>query len=197
MKQGGTIPWRDHTDRVRPLFDGDLNFANLETVVTERNGSAAGVEKTFNFRSHPEGVRHIVGLGLNLIPTANNHSMDFGAQGAVDTVGHLDRLLGVGGSKAHAGLGRNREEAGRAHVIDASDFKVGFRHSELPRESGFPLHRAAKRRPGQMSYQSPEDFADVTRRLAAAPAAYRILSVHHGIERHSAHGQHRREEAAS
>ncbi|MFM9938560.1 MAG: CapA family protein [Hyphomicrobiaceae bacterium] len=181
VRQGSTIPWREWTDRIRPLIDGDLNFANLETAVTERNDLRAE-SKTFNFRSHPEGVRHIVGIGFNLLSTANNHSMDFGAVGAIDTVNHLDRIQATGRLKAHAGLGRNREEAGRAHVVEVADSKVAFSAVGIV-TGGFPHHRAADNRPGQMAYQSPEDFADVTRRLADATAAYRILSVHHGIER--------------
>lgn len=181
VKQGSTISWRDYTDRVRPLIDGDLNFANLETVLTERNDLRAEA-KTFNFRSHPEGMRHIAGLGLNLISTANNHAMDFGAPGALDTISHLDRLLAAGGIKAHAGLGRNREEASRAQIVDVGEAKVAFSALGIV-SGGFPLHRASDNRPGQMAYQSLEDFGEVTRRLADAQAAYRILSVHHGIER--------------
>ena len=181
MKLGAMVPWRELTERVRPLIDGDLNFANLETAVTERNDLRAE-PKTFNFRTHPAGVRHLVGIGINLLSTANNHSMDFGATGAIDTVGHLDALLGQGGLKAHAGLGRNREEAGRPRLIPAADTHVAFSALGIV-TSGFPYHRASDTRPGQMAYQSTEDFADTVRRLAEAPASYRILSVHHGIER--------------
>jgi len=138
--------------------------------------------KTFNFRSHPDGVRHIASLGINLLSTANNHSMDFGAAGAVETVEHLDRIKSEGHLKAHAGLGRNRDEAARAQVVSIGDSKVAFSAVGIV-TGGFPLHRAADNRPGQMAYQSAEDFAEVTRRLSEAAADYRILSVHHGIER--------------
>lgn len=181
VRHGGVIPWREWTERIKPLVNGDLNFANLETAVMVRNDLRAEA-KTFNFRSHPEGVRHMAGLGFNLISTANNHSMDFGAAGALETVDHLDRIQAEGRLKAHAGLGRNRNEAGRAHVVEVGDAKVAFSAVGIV-TGGFPLHRAGDNRPGQMAYQSAEDFADVTRRLSEAPAAYRILSVHHGIER--------------
>jgi poly-gamma-glutamate synthesis protein (capsule biosynthesis protein) len=180
-KHGAIVPWRELTERIRPLIDGDLNFANLESAVTGRNDLRAE-PKTFNFRSHPEGVRHLVGLGFNLLATANNHSMDFGAAGALDTIAHLDRLLGAAGLRAHAGLGRNREEAGRAHIVEARQSRIAFSAIGIV-TGGFPFHRAGDIRPGQMAYQSPDDFAEVTQRLAETPAAYRILSVHHGIER--------------
>ncbi len=181
LKHGSVIAWGELTGGIRPLIDGDLNFANLETAVTERN-DLRPESKTFNFRSHPAGVRHLVGLGLNLLATANNHSMDFGAAGAFDTVDHLDRLLGTSGLKAHVGLGRNREQAGRPQLVEARGTTVAFSAVGIV-TSGFPHHRAGDNRPGQMAYQSPEDFGDVTRRLAEAPSAYRILSVHQGIER--------------
>jgi poly-gamma-glutamate synthesis protein (capsule biosynthesis protein) len=181
VRHGGTIPWPELTARIRPLIDGDLNFANLETAVTERN-DLRPEGKTFNFRSHPDGVRHIASIGINLLSTANNHSMDFGAVGAFDTIAHLDRIRDTGKLKAHAGLGRNREEAGRPRLVDVQDRRVAFSAVGIV-SGGFPLHRAGDNRPGQMAYQSPEDFADVTQRLAAADAQYRILSVHHGSER--------------
>lgn len=180
LKHGANIPWALLTERLAPLIDGDLNFANLETIVTERN-DLRPEPKTFNFRSHPAGVRHLVKLGLNLLSTANNHAMDFGSAGAMETISLLDRLK-QDGLLAHAGLGRDREEAGHPSLIDIKGARVAFSAIGIV-SGGFPHHRASHDRPGQLAWQSPEDFEDATQRLAFANAEYRILSVHHGSER--------------
>lgn len=169
------------TARIAPLLDGDLGFANLETVVTARNDMRAE-PKSFNFRSHPDGVAHLARLGLNLLGTANNHSMDFGVAGALDTVHHLDRLVADGILKAHAGVGRDRELASRPQIVEVRRARVAFSAVGIV-TSGFPLHRVGLGRPGQMSYQAAEDFLEVARRLAETPSQYRILSVHQGMER--------------
>lgn len=180
MKHGARIPLRVLTERLAPLINGDLNFANLETVVTDRN-DLRPEPKTFNFRTHPAGVAHLVDLGFNLISTANNHGMDFGAAGALETIAHLDKLKPKG-LKAHAGLGRDREEAAHPALIDVRQSRVAFSAIGIV-TGGFPHHRASHDRPGQLAWQAADDFEDAVQRLAFVGADYRILSVHHGIER--------------
>src|SRR5262245_41915601 len=41
FRQGDLVPWGEATRGVAGLIDGDLNFANLETVVTARDDLAA------------------------------------------------------------------------------------------------------------------------------------------------------------
>ena len=180
-KNGSALALRQMTRGLEPLLDGDLNFANLESIVTERNDLKPEA-KAFNFRSHPTAVRHAVGVGFNVLSVANNHTMDFGAQGALDTIAHLDRLRGEGRLRAHAGLGRNREDAGRPQMIDVRGARVAVSAIGIV-SSGFPLHRAGPDRPGQLAYQSDDDFLEIAQRLLDARADYRMLSVHQGIER--------------
>ncbi len=180
-KHGTHLSLRNLTRGLAPLLTGDLNFANLETIVTERNDLRAE-PKAFNFRSHPAAVRHAIEIGFNVLSTANNHTMDFGVQGALDTLVHLDRMRSEGRLKAHAGLGRNREEASRPHLIDVRGAHVAFSAIGIV-SSGFPYHRASADRPGQMAYQSDDDFDDTAQRLLETRADYRMLSVHQGTER--------------
>ena len=47
-------------------MNGDLNFMNVETVVTDRNDPTLDLKEQsgpFNFRTHPNGVRHLVARG--------------------------------------------------------------------------------------------------------------------------------------
>lgn len=181
LRHGILHAWDDLFVGIRDRIVGDLAFANLESVVTQRN-ELPSEDKVFAFRSHPDGVRRLAGLGFNLLSTANNHSMDYGAAGALDTLAALDALVAEGVLKAHAGLGRNRDEAARPQSVDVKGARVLLSAIGII-SGGQAQHRAGADRPGQLAYQSPEDFEEAIRRLAEAPADYRILSVHHGQER--------------
>lgn len=176
-RHGRSLPWADLTDGIRPLLDGDLNFANLETVVTARNDLSPS-DKTFTFRSHPDGVRHLARIGFNILSTANNHAIDYGIAGLAETMRNLDRLKSEGALLAHAGVGQNRDMASLPQAITVRGWRVAF--SALGIDSG---GRAGADRPGQMAWRAPEDVAEVIQRLSDAPADFRILSVHHGRER--------------
>ncbi len=180
-KHGGFIPWARATRDIRHEINGDINFMNLETVVTASNKHRRE-NKSFNFRMHPGGARHLTKIGFNLFSTANNHSMDFAAAGARATLKHLEKLGEDAGLLAWPGLGQGREDAGRPWPMDIKNTRIMA--SALGITTGsFPSHRAGETRIGQMSYQSKSDFAAVTQRLSKAPASYKILSVHYGIER--------------
>jgi poly-gamma-glutamate synthesis protein (capsule biosynthesis protein) len=176
LRHGTPHTWASVTGGIAAEINGDLNFANLETVVTDRNDLTAP-DKAFNFRSHPTGVRHLMEIGFNLISTANNHSIDFGEHGIRETLRHMEALEGAG-LKAHAGIGIDREAAVRPRAVAVKGANVLFSAIGI----GAGSYRAAEGRPGQLLYAAPEDFAATVARLAQAEGAYRILSVHYGDE---------------
>jgi poly-gamma-glutamate synthesis protein (capsule biosynthesis protein) len=176
-RHGTYLQWHELTAGIRPLLDGDLNFANLETVVTSSNALSPEA-KTFVFRSHPDGVRHLASIGFNLLSTANNHAVDYGTAGMRETLRHLELLAADGRIVAHAGLGEASAAAARPRVFDRSGVRVAF--SALGISTG---GRAGEQRPGLMEWRVPSDVATVLSGLAAAAADVRILSVHHGEER--------------
>ncbi len=134
-KQGMRLAWADSTALIAREINGDINFANLETVVTDRNDLSANL-KLFGFRTHPSGVRHLMQIGFNAFSTANNHSMDFGLEGGRET---LRQLAAIGG--AHAGLGLNRDaaRAPRLMIVKRSQLRarrVGVDRQRLQRAGG-------------------------------------------------------------
>jgi hypothetical protein len=66
IKNGARLAWSEATAEIAREIDGDINFANLETVVTDRNDIKPNL-KLFAFRTHPDGVRHLVAMGLNAL----------------------------------------------------------------------------------------------------------------------------------
>jgi poly-gamma-glutamate capsule biosynthesis protein CapA/YwtB (metallophosphatase superfamily) len=185
ISKRGFQRWRDTTDRIAEEINGDLNFLNVETVVTERNDlprDTKGQRGPFNFRTHPEGIAHLLLTGFNVFSLANNHSMDYGLPGLKDTLRHVGALKGSG-LKAAAGLGMNREEASRPYLINVKGAKVGYAAIGIV-TNNLARHRAGENKPGQIAYRFDDDYALSRKRLKDTPADFRILSVHYGTEGH-------------
>src|SRR6185295_7602429 len=121
-KHGARVDWREASAAIAPEIGGDIVFANLETVVTDRNDLEPN-PKRFGFRTHPDAVRHLTRLGFNVFSTANNHAMDFGLPGARETLKHLAAIATESGLVA-VGLGANRAEAGAPHVLTRRGARV-------------------------------------------------------------------------
>jgi poly-gamma-glutamate capsule biosynthesis protein CapA/YwtB (metallophosphatase superfamily) len=180
--------WAEMTPGIAPLINGDLNFMNLETVVTTRNDLAAGNKgqaTPYLFRSHPIGVRHMLGLGFNLISAANNHAYDYGEGGVRETVANLRAMeKEQAGRMRFAGIGLDRDEAGRPVelTLDGGATRVAFGAIGIVTNS-LDHHRAGAKKPGTVAYRVDDDWNFVTDRLKAMPADLRILSIHYGQER--------------
>ena len=86
----------------------DLCVVNLECCISERGQP---VPKVFNFRAPPQAVVTLVHLGVDCVLLANNHALDYGIEGLLDTFAHL-REAGI----RWAGAGENVEQA-RAPVV--------------------------------------------------------------------------------
>jgi poly-gamma-glutamate synthesis protein (capsule biosynthesis protein) len=159
---------------IRPRLKGDIVFANLESVVTEDN-TLPPRDKMFVFRMHPDGLRAVMAAGVNLVSTANNHAMDFGARGAGDTLRHVEAMAGEG-LLGWPGLARTREAALAPQVFSVKGMSVAVSAFGIG-GSGFPV------RDGEAgSLRGDDDFAALVSRLGQAKADLKILSVHYGQE---------------
>ena len=64
-------PWKDVAGSIIPFFkSSDLNFGNVETVVTPRNIETR-TRKKYTFQSHVAGFEYLIESGLNLLSLAN------------------------------------------------------------------------------------------------------------------------------
>ena len=80
-----------------------------------------------------------------------------------------------------AGLGMNSEEASRPQRVTVKGSEIAFAATGIV-TNNLERHRAGPDKPGQNAYRFDDDYAEVRRRLVAAPADYRILSIHYGEE---------------
>jgi poly-gamma-glutamate synthesis protein (capsule biosynthesis protein) len=147
----------------------DIVLGNLECSVTRRGKKLA---KTWNFRAPPENLSALKKAGFTLVTIANNHSFDYGREGFLDTLNHLNRA-----KLPHIGGGENRAAAERLRVVDQGGLKIGFLGltSTHPEEAW-----AGKSRPG-VAYS---DFARFPAVIAAAREMADVLIVvfHGGTE---------------
>ncbi len=182
-KAGRTLTFEQAFAPMSKDVNGDLNFVNVETVVTDRNDLATdgkGQGNPFHFRSHPNGFAHLVKRGVNLFSLANNHSMDFGEAGLRETLRHVAQMQKLG-LKAYAGIGLNREEASRPSIIAVKGANVAFGAMGIV-TNNLERHRAGPDKPGQIAYRFADDMELSVDRLTEPAADYRILSIHYGVE---------------
>ena len=99
-------------ERVAPLLAGsDLLIGNLEGTFTERGEP---LDKYYTFRAPPVLAETLTAAGFDAVSLANNHALDFGTEGLLDTLDALD-ALGV----AHFGAGLDRGEAEAPLILQA------------------------------------------------------------------------------
>lgn len=100
------------------LASADLALVNLECPFTERGAKLA---KNFNFSARPELIEILKEGAVNAVTLANNHVMDYGAEGLDDTLATLD-----GARIAHFGAGKNLDQARAPAVVERAGMKIGL-----------------------------------------------------------------------
>lgn len=155
----------------------DVRIINLETSVTR---SDHWVPKGINYRMHPDNVGCLIRAGVDCCVLANNHVLDYGREGLIET---LDTLQ-LSGLKT-AGAGRDAVEA-RAPAVLAT--KAGHRVLVVGmglESSGVPPEWAATGTESGVNLleESPPAAADrIARQIAPIrlPGDVLVVSVHWG-----------------
>ncbi len=156
----------------------DLRLINLETAVTASEDFWPG--KGINYRMHPANIPAITSAKIDGCILANNHVLDWGYDGLVET---LETLDGVG-IKA-AGAGRNREQAEAAVVFElpGKGRVLLFAYGHI--SSGVPWDwRATGNQQGVnvLDYLSDKAVARVVAQVSAIekPGDLVVVSIHWG-----------------
>ncbi|OJJ50865.1 hypothetical protein ASPZODRAFT_126823 [Penicilliopsis zonata CBS 506.65] len=89
------------------LHQADMNLINLETSVT--TSRVPWPDKAFNYRMHPANIAVLHEGQVDYASLANNHTLDFGTEGLVETVWTLKTA-----HIAFAGAGETNVQASRA-----------------------------------------------------------------------------------
>jgi poly-gamma-glutamate capsule biosynthesis protein CapA/YwtB (metallophosphatase superfamily) len=161
----------DELDRVAPA----ARIINLETTVTR---SDEAWPKGINYRMHPANVSCLTAARLDICVLANNHILDYGEPGLVET---LETLTGAG--LKVVGAGRNQEEALRPSRVsvpgdrDLVVFAFGSETSGIPRSWA-----ASAERPGVALLEDLSGAGALLDRMARAkgPGDVLVASIHWG-----------------
>ncbi len=168
--------WGDALAELR-AYAPDARIVNLETSVTR---SETAEPKAINYRVSPQNAECLRAAGIDCCALANNHVLDWGPYGLIETLETLERL-GV----AFAGAGRRIDDARRPAILDIPrKGRVVVLSFALP-ESGTPFDWAATpASPGVnlLPDLSPEsaDFACELARNAVQPHDILVVSIHWG-----------------
>ncbi len=174
---GPHYPWGDALallDATRP----DARIINLETSITRRGEHDP--DKQIHYRVSPENAACLAAARVDVCTLANNHVLDWGPQGLLDTLDTLDRLR-----VRRCGAGRDLDEAIQPVVLELGErgrivvFSVGCRDAGVP-----PWWSAEQRAPGVFALADLGE--ESTRQLRHAIARWRhphtviVLSIHWG-----------------
>lgn len=168
--------WESLTRGIKPLINGDLNFANIETVVTE-DPTLQNEEKKFAFMSHTNSIRRLIDIGFNLFNLANNHAYDYGLPGMYHTMSSFHSLKRDNPSIIHAGVD-TRENLLRPQIFERNGIRFAFASISIV-EARF---QATNSRPGLLQIRSDKDYRDLMIAFKQTKADYKILSTHVGVE---------------
>ncbi len=114
----------------------DFRIVNLETSVTR---SDAHVPKGINYRMSPENADCLSAAGIDCCVLANNHVLDWGCAGLLETLDRLARL-----NIETAGAGRDAAEALEPAILDSSGEARVLVFSFASATSGVPRDWAAR-----------------------------------------------------
>ena len=149
--------------------EADLFVVNLECCISRRGARWPDPDKPFFFRAPPEAAQMLAELGIDCVTLANNHALDYGAEGLLDTLEHL-AAAGVGwvgaGADVQAARAPQVLEAagGRVRVVAVSDHPRDF--AAGPDRPGIAF---ADLRRGALPRWLPATIADATEPVLVSP----------------------------
>jgi poly-gamma-glutamate capsule biosynthesis protein CapA/YwtB (metallophosphatase superfamily) len=174
LREGAEYP----LGAVAPLLRGaDLAIVNLECAIAEAGERWQGAPKAFYFRAPPQAGQAVADAGIKLVSLANNHILDYGAQGLFETLHSLD-AHGI----AHTGAGIDLGAARAPAIVEVDGVRIGM--------AAFCDHQedfaATMERPGMawlgLDNESAaiDAFAKALAPLRAQDVRWPILSLHWG-----------------
>ena len=159
-------------------FAPDVRLINLETTITADGEFARG--KSVHYRMHPDNLACLTAIRPDACALANNHILDFGRRGLIDT---LEALSGA--EIKHVGAGLDSEHAKRPAIVTLPDGHHVVIACGGTESSGIPRRWAATvARPGvafipNLFNRTAAEIADRVLALKQ-PGDITIVSLHWG-----------------
>ncbi|GGD73940.1 CapA family protein [Paenibacillus nasutitermitis] len=155
------------------LTKPDLTAGNLENPITTRGIPAE--DKQFVFKGSPKSLPALKEAGFDIVNLANNHTLDQGVEGLLDTLGHLEEA-----GMPNVGAGNDDIEAFKPVYLEANGISVAY--VGLTRVLPVVSWKAGSNHPGLAeSYDSTRGLKAI--KEARKQADIVVVMVHWGIER--------------
>lgn len=104
------------------LFRGaDVGFVNLEGQVRHWHEGVHNITRGTYMTTPPALLDDLKWFGVNMVSCANNHAFDYGTDGLIATMRHLDAA-----GLAHAGTGMNLAEARAPAYLETRNGRVAM-----------------------------------------------------------------------
>lgn len=103
------------------LRKADVTYANMEGTIYDKKGYPAPKGGDMNLISEPFIADELAWAGIDIMGMANNHALDYFAEGLLATEANLERVR-----IAHAGTGRNLEEASAPAYFDSKNGRIAL-----------------------------------------------------------------------
>lgn len=169
----------------KDLQRADYTVVNLETAVTKESKKAEG--QLYWINSDRKGLEAIKNSGVDMVNLGNNHVLDYGEKGLLDTIDAVNHY-----GLAYIGAGKNAEEAYRAEIVELNNQTVAF----LSFSRFFPDSNWAvsANKPGVTNgYDLNFVISKIKEAQKQANADYLIVNFHWGIENTNSPDPYQRE----
>jgi poly-gamma-glutamate synthesis protein (capsule biosynthesis protein) len=153
---GVEYPFSLTVDLIR---DADVAIVNHEAPITD-GGREFPVYEGYTYRAPARSAAALAWAGFDLVTLANNHAMDYGAEGLADTAANAARA-----GLAVMGAGQSGAEARRGAIITIGELRVGvlaFCENQLAMRAYLNLF-AVRQKPGVAPLTRADLEADIAR----------------------------------
>ncbi|QAY66094.1 CapA family protein [Paenibacillus protaetiae] len=158
-------------EQVKPILgQGDWVLANLETPVA---GKQYGYNGYPNFNAPDELLEALQHSGFNVLTFANNHMLDQGEQGLLNTVEQIKHY-----GFATKGAAASQEESDQAVIVEQNGIKMGL----LAYTYGTNGHQITSGRSYLASYINEAKMKQDIQTIRKAGADFVVVALHFGVE---------------
>lgn len=154
----------------------NADYTCINNEFTYSTGGAPLKGKMWTFRAHPDRVKYLKEMGVDLALLANNHVYDYGKEAMLDTLTTL-KDAGI----KYFGAGANLEEAMKPVYVELDGKTVAFVAASRA-EKNKMTPQATDKAPGILRCYDPTLFIQVIKE-ARANADFVVACVHWGTER--------------
>lgn len=110
------------SDEIMTLFSqSDINIVNLECPINNENNDIKIIKNGPHLQTTDEIIEHLKALNIGAITLANNHILDFGNVGLMNTLKKCKE-----NNIITTGVGKNLKEASEPVIIEKNDLRIAL-----------------------------------------------------------------------